>query len=61
MFKGLLKRKMIHFVGSDIHKSSSDIYKKDIKKDLIRITKDKKLFEDILINNVDKVLKNKQI
>jgi lipopolysaccharide/colanic/teichoic acid biosynthesis glycosyltransferase/tyrosine-protein phosphatase YwqE len=61
MLKGLLKRKMIHFFGSDIHHQRSEIYKKNIKKDLLKIVKDKRLVEDLLINNTEKVLNNKKI
>lgn len=60
MFKGLLKRNMIHFIGSDIHHYNNTIYEKNIRKDLIKITKNEKMVEDILINNTDKVLKNKK-
>ena len=51
MVKGLLKRRMITFLGSDIHHDSSDIYNKNIYKDLLKLLKDKDYVEDILINN----------
>lgn len=61
MLKGLLKRDMIHFFGSDIHHKNSDIYEKNIQKDLLKILKDKKRVEDILMKNVDMVIKNQDI
>ncbi len=61
MLKVMLKRNMIHFFGSDIHHKHSNIYEKDIEKDLFKIVKDKRKVEDLLINNTDKVLKNKTI
>lgn len=61
MLKQLLKRNMIHFMGSDIHSSNSNIYKKNIEKDLLKIVKDKDIVEDILTNNTDKVINNKDI
>ena len=56
MLKGLLKKRMISIIGSDIHHESSDIYEKDIYKDLLKITKDKSYTEDILINNARIIL-----
>lgn len=61
MLKGLLKRNMIHFFGSDIHHGSSNIYEKNIQKDLLKIVKDKKKVEELLESNTDKVLNNKNI
>ena len=56
MIKELLKRGMIHFIGSDIHHSSSNIYSREIEKDLFKIVKSKKVVEDLLVNNTDKVI-----
>lgn len=61
MFKELLKRNMIHFIGSDIHNQNSKIYEKNIEKDLLKIVKDKNKVDDLLINNTDKVINNKDI
>lgn len=58
MIKELLKRGMIHFLGSDIHHSSSNIYNREIEKDLFKIVKSKKIVEDLLVNNTDKVINN---
>ena len=60
MIKGLLKRKMITMMGSDVHHESSDIYSKDIKKDLLKLLKDKDYVEDILINNARYVINNEE-
>ena len=60
MVKGLLKRKMISFLGSDIHHASSDIYSKNIYKDLLKLLKDKDYVEDILINNARCMLDSKE-
>lgn len=56
MIKELLKRGMIHFLGSDIHHSNSNIYNREIEKDLFKIVKSKKVVEDLLVNNTDKVI-----
>lgn len=61
MIKGMLKRNMIHFFGSDIHHQSSNIYEKNIEKDLLKIIKDKRIVENLLEGNADKVLNNKNI
>ena len=61
MFKELLKRNMIHFIGSDIHTKNSKTYEKNIEKDLFKIVKDKEKVENLLINNTDKVINNKDI
>ena len=61
MFKELLKRNMIHFIGSDIHTKNSKTYEKNIEKDLLKIVKNKDIVENLLINNTDKVINNKDI
>jgi len=61
MLKGLLKRDMIHFFGSDIHSENSDIYAKNIEKDLLKIIKNKEKVKKLLDENVDKVLKNQVV
>ena len=43
-------------LGSDIHHSSSNIYNREIEKDLFKIVKNKKIVEDLLVNNTDKVI-----
>lgn len=61
MVKGLLKRNLIHFFGSDVHSGSSNVYDKKIAKDLLKIVKSKEKVDDLLNNNVDRVLKNEEI
>ena len=56
MIKGLLKRRMITLMGSDIHHETSDIYSKNIDKDLLKLLKDKDYVDDILINNARSVI-----
>ncbi|MBR3161935.1 MAG: capsular biosynthesis protein [Bacilli bacterium] len=51
MIKGLLKKRMISFMGSDIHHNSSDLYSKNINKDLYKLLKDKDYIDNILENN----------
>lgn len=61
MIKELLKRNMIHFFGSDVHHKSSDIYEKNIEKDLFKIVKDMNIVDNLLNNNTEKVLNNEDI
>ncbi len=61
MIKELLKRNLIHFLASDIHHEQSDLYTKDIQKDLLKITKSAKKVEDLLINNAEKIINNQDI
>ena len=61
MLKELLKRKMIHFLGSDIHHNKNNFYNKKLEKKLNRLLKSRVLVEDILINNAKKVLENKPL
>ena len=51
MIKGLLKKRMISFMASDIHHDSSDLYSKNINKDLYKLLKDKAYIDNILENN----------
>jgi len=61
MLKELLKLNLIDFIASDVHKSSSNIYKNDIEKKLLRIVKDKSKVTNLLINNPSKVINNLSI
>lgn len=61
MLKALLKNNMIHFIASDIHNKKSNLYRKNISKDLLKIVKSKEIVEDLLENNIDKVLNNIEI
>lgn len=61
MLRGMLKRNMVHFLGSDIHHIKSNIYEKNIEKDLYKIIKDFDKVEDLLRKNALKVLKNQKV
>ncbi len=60
MLKGLLKKRMISVMGSDIHHETSNIYEKNISKDLSKLLKDKSYVEDILINNARRIISSKE-
>ncbi|MEE3342819.1 MAG: CpsB/CapC family capsule biosynthesis tyrosine phosphatase [Bacilli bacterium] len=60
MLKGLLKKRMISILGSDIHHDTSNIYEKNISKDLLKLIKDKSYVEDILVNNARSILSSKE-
>jgi protein-tyrosine phosphatase len=57
----LLKKDMIHFFGSDIHRKETKINIKELEGKLKKIVKDDKKIEDLLKNNFDKVIRNKEI
>lgn len=59
--KIMLKRNMVHFLGSDSHTTSVyEIYEKCIKK-IKKIVKDDELFEKILIENPQHVINDEKI
>ena len=60
MLKGLLKKRMISILGSDIHHETSNIYEKNISKDLLKLLKDKSYVEDILVNNARNIISSKE-
>ena len=59
----MLKRHMIHFLGSDVHHSEENSYSK--LKDLIplleELTKDKNMVNDLIDKNIEKVINNKEV
>lgn len=58
--KFLLKKHYITFLGSDVHHQVN--YNADkLRKKLQKITKDKQYVEDLMVNNFDKVINNKEI
>mgnify|MGYP003464715350 CR=1 FL=1 len=61
MLIGLLKRDMVHFFGSDVHHASSNIYERDIEKDLYKVIKDFNKVDKLLKGNALKVLKNQEV
>ena len=58
--KYFLKNKWVSFMGSDIHHSVK-FNEKKLRKKLKSITKDNDYIENLLNNNFDKVIKNKDI
>ena len=57
IIKKFLKERYVTFLGSDNH-HDKDYHIKKLRKDLIKIVKDEKYIDDILYNNVDKIIKN---
>ena len=57
IIKKFLKERYVTFLGSDNH-HDKDYHIKKLRKDLIKIVKDEKYVDDILYNNVDKIIKN---
>jgi len=57
----MLKRHMIHFMGSDIHRMGQKIYARDIEKKLCDILNDKNMVLDIISENTLKVINNEVI
>lgn len=52
----MLKKNMIHFLGSDIHHGEDTIYEKHIEKDLLKIIKDKEKVFNLLKGNALEVI-----
>lgn len=63
MLEGMLKRHMIHFIGTDIHSDKQKVYKKEkrIIRKLTRLTKDRDMAIELIDTNIDKVINNKYI
>lgn len=61
MLKSMLKKGMIQFLASDIHHKENCIYEKNIKKDLLKIVKDKWQVDCLLEYNADKVINDEKI
>lgn len=61
MLKGLLERGMITVMGSDIHHLGSTIDNKLIEKELLKVVKKQDKVNDLIKNNIDKIIKNKDI
>ncbi len=59
--ENMLKQHMIHFLGSDIHKSSQTTYEKDVIQVLDSLVKDHKMSLELTDLNIDKVIHNKEI
>ena len=59
--ENMLKRHMIHFLGSDIHKSFHDTYNKKTVEMLDNILNDHEMSLELTDKNIDKVINNKEI
>lgn len=59
--ESMLKIHLISFIGSDIHKSYHKTYERDIENKLNEILNDKNMVKELTDNNIDKVIKNKEI
>ena len=59
--KKLLKKHMVYFLGSDIHKKEEDFRIEKLEKRLEKLVKDKNIVQDILNNNFDLVINDQNI
>lgn len=59
--KKLIKTNKITFLGSDIHKSSTDYKTEKLEKKLLKITKNKEIVENLMNNNFEYLINNKEI
>ena len=59
--ENMLKKHMIHFMGSDIHKSYDITYERNIKEKLEHLLNDEIMVNDLINKNIDKVIKNKEV
>ena len=59
--KKLLKKKYISFLGSDIHRENHSDHTELVYKKLLKILKDEKIVNDLLDNNILKVINNDEV
>lgn len=59
--ESMIKKHLISFIGSDIHKSNHKTYERDIKSKLNEILNDSKMVLELTDKNIDKVIKNELI
>lgn len=59
--KKLLKKRYISFLGSDIHRENHSDHTELVYKKLLKIIKDEKMINDLLDNNILKVINNDEI
>lgn len=59
--KKLIKTNKITFLGSDIHKSSTDYKTEKLEKKLLKLTKNKEIVENLMNNNFEYLINNKEI
>ena len=63
VLEDMLKRHMIHFIGSDIHHSNQKSYtlKDELLSKLEQLTEDSEMVKDLVDRNIDKVIHNEDI
>ena len=63
MLEGMLKRHMIHFIGTDIHSENQNIYTKEkrLLRRLTKLTKSHDMAIELIDTNIDKVINDKYI
>ena len=59
--KKLIKLNYISFLGSDMHRLGYKYHQEEVAKKILRITRNKDLVEDLISNNILKVINNKNI
>lgn len=61
--KEMLKRHMIHFIGSDVHHEKQSSYTRiqDVKEKIERLTGSSSIAEELISTNIEKVIKNEVI
>ena len=59
--KKLIKLNYISFLGSDMHRRGYKYHQEKVAKKILRITRNKDLVEDLISNNILKVINNKNI
>lgn len=57
----LIKLNYITFLGSDMHRLDYEYHQEKLEKKLLRITKNKNMVEDLISNNILKVINNEEI
>ena len=59
--ESMIKKHLISFIGSDIHKSCHLTYERDIENKLNELLSDSKMVKELTNINIDKVIKNKEV
>lgn len=57
----MLKRRMIHFIGSDVHHAKQTSYQRisDVETKIAELTGSREIARDLVDGNIDKVIRNK--
>ena len=59
--ESMIKKHLISFMGSDIHKSYHKTYERNLENKLYELLNDKEMVKELTNDNIDKVIKNKEI